>query len=162
MNQQLRRYTDKRKATIIVECIWDEGFLASKAQQAMIYQVQTYIWKKVFTPAKIFKEMDLAGFKLSLAGIEVLRRIDCDQRYSRGFLPSKSSILWAARKVELHADDLCPFMMIGRAYSDDVDTANDDDFGEGFEFDIYKTTKTLFVWIDGRCKASTCRGRSYL
>jgi hypothetical protein len=34
--------------------------------------------------------------------------------------------------------------MIGRAYSDDVDTANDDDCGEGFEFDIYKMTKTLF------------------
>ena len=144
MNQRLRRYTDKRKATIIVECIWDEGFLAGEAQQAMIYQVQTYIRKNVFTPAKILKEMDLAGFNLSLAGIEVLRRIDCDQRYSRGFLPSKSSILRAARKVELHADDLCPFTMIGRAYSDDVDTANDDDFGEGFEFDIYKTTKTLF------------------
>lgn len=34
--------------------------------------------------------------------------------------------------------------MIGRAYSDNDDNPNDEDFGEGFEFDIYKTTRTLF------------------
>ena len=144
MNRRLRRCTHKRKATVIVECIWDEGFLAGEAQSAMVNQVRKYFRNHVFTPAKILKEMDLAGFNLSLSGIEVLRRIDCDNKYSRGFLPSKSSILRAARKVESHAGDLCPFTMIGRAYSDNDDNPNDEDFGEGFEFDIYKTTRTLF------------------
>ncbi|KAI2505580.1 hypothetical protein MHU86_8822 [Fragilaria crotonensis] len=85
--------------------------------------------------------MDLAGFNLSLAGIEVLRSVEtAEKKYSRGFLPSKSSILRAARKVEKNADELCPFKMIGRAFEDD----NDADFGEGFEFDVIKTTATLF------------------
>jgi hypothetical protein len=82
MNRRLRRCTHKRKATVIVECIWDEDFLAGEAQPAMINQVRKYIRNHVFTPAKILKEMDLAGFNLSLAGIEVLRRIDCDNKYS--------------------------------------------------------------------------------
>jgi hypothetical protein len=73
--------------------------------------------------------------------IEVLRSVKtADKRYSRGFLPSKSSILRAARKVEKNADELCPFKMIGRAFEDDDDA----DFGEGFEFDVIKTTATLF------------------
>jgi hypothetical protein len=91
--------------------------------------------------------MDLAGFNLSLAGIEVLRRVDTgDKKYGRGFLPSKSSILRAARIVECNADDLCPFKMIGRIFEARTGDGNNDayDFGEGFEFDVIKTTATLF------------------
>jgi hypothetical protein len=56
MNQRLRHDTDKRKATIIVEGIWDEGFLAGEAQQAMINQVQMYISKYAFAPANDIAE----------------------------------------------------------------------------------------------------------
>jgi len=91
--------------------------------------------------------MDLAGFNLSLAGIEqILRKVETgENKYSRGFLPSKSSILRAAAKVESNADELCPFMMIGRTFESSNSTGNDNtDFREGFEFDVIVTTSTLF------------------
>ena len=58
------------------------------------------------------------------------------------------SILRAARKVEASGDDLCPFTMIGKTFDNEDDDDDDDDdpsteFGEGFEFDVVKTTKTL-------------------
>ena len=143
MNRKLRRCTDKRKAAVLVECIWDDAFLDGEARLSMIECVRKHVRNHLFPPWKILKAMDLAGFNLSLAGIEVLRGVDCANKYSRGFLPSKSSILRAARKVEASADSLCPFNMIGRVYEED-DTTTDSDFGEGFEFDVVKTTMTLF------------------
>jgi hypothetical protein len=142
LNRKLRRLTDKRKAAILVECIWDDAFLQGEARLSMIERVRKHIRNHHFSPWKILKAMDLAGFNLSLAGIEVLRAVDGVNKYGRGFLPSKSSILRVARKVEASADDLCPFKMIGRAYEEDG-TTNDTDFGEGFEFDVVKTTRTL-------------------
>jgi hypothetical protein len=143
LNCKLRRCTDKRKAAVLVECIWDDAFLEGEARLSMIERVRKHVRNHLFPPWKILKAMDLAGFNLSLAGIEVLRGVDGANKYSRGFLPSKSSILRAARKVEASADALCPFNMIGRAYEEAV-TTNDADFGEGFEFDVVKTTMTLF------------------
>lgn len=140
LNRKCRRCTDKRKAAILVDCLWDDAFLDGEAQSSMIDRVCKYVRSKLFTPWRILKAMDLAGFNLSLAGIEVLRGIDGGNKYNRGFLPSKSSILRAARKVEANADALCPFTMIGRAF----DESSTDDVGEGFEFDVLKTTKTLF------------------
>jgi hypothetical protein len=100
----------------------------------------------MYFPIEILKAMDLAGFNLNLAGIEILTKIETgENKYSRGFLPSKSSILRAAAKVESNADELCPFKMIGRTFESSNSTGNDDtDFGEGFEFDVIKTTSTLF------------------
>lgn len=140
LNRKCRRCTDKRKAAILVDCLWDDSFLDGEAQSSMIDRVRKYIRNQLFTPWKILKAMDLAGFNLSLAGIEVLRRIDSANKYNQGLLPSKSSILRVARKVEANADALCPFTMIGRAFDD----SSNDEVGEGFEFDVLKTTKTLF------------------
>ena len=95
--------------------------------------------------------MDIAGFRLSLAGIEVLRHVEVSSRYGRGSLPSKSTILRCARKQEAAAAELCPFNMIGRTFDEDLEqepsmrTEDDDSIvGEGFEFDTVKVTETLF------------------
>ena len=89
--------------------------------------------------------MDISGFNLSLSGIEVLRRVDATERYSRGIIPSKSTILRSARMVEAAAENHCPFSMIGRSFrdADTTEDDGDDDFGEGFEFDAVKLTSTL-------------------
>ena len=140
LNTRFSRFTDKSKASKIVNCLWNEAFLEGEARAAMIERVRKHVRCNVFTPSKVLEVMDLAGFNLSLAGIEVLRSVENEaMKYSRGFLPSAASILRAARIVESNADDLCPFKMIGRTFEDD----GDNDFGEGFEFDVIKTTRTL-------------------
>ena len=145
MDARFRRFTDKRKASIIVDCLWNEAFLEGEAKSMMIDRVRSHFRTNVFSPWKILKAMDLAGFNLSLAGVEVLRRVDSTEKYSRGILPSEGSILRAARKVEANADALCPFKMIGRAFEDNNECSDaSGDVGEGFEFDTIKTTKTLF------------------
>ena len=102
--------------------------------------------------------MDIAGFKLSLAGIEVLRKVENSSKYGRCVLPSKSTILRCARKLETAASEICPFTMIGRTFQnnnqqhhggDGEGEGSDDDnttilVGEGFEFDAAMVTKTLF------------------
>jgi hypothetical protein len=101
VNKKLRYHGNKSKATILIDCIWNDAFLDGKVQSCMIERVCQHMRCNVFTPSKILKAMDLAGFNLSLAAIEVLKSVEtADKRYSRGFLPSKSSILRAARKVE--------------------------------------------------------------
>jgi hypothetical protein len=132
--KQMRRYGDKTKAALLVNCIWDENFLHGEVQGCMI-------------------DKDLAGFNLSLAGLEVLRKVDVVGKYSRGLIPSKSTILRSARKVEAIANEFCPFKMIGRTFEepnglqeDVVDNhhGRDNEVGEGFEFDVVKVTETLF------------------
>ena len=150
LNKNLRCHGNNSKASILVDCIWnaDTSFLEGEAKSCMVERVRRHMRYNVFTTSKILKAMDLAGFNLSLAGIETLRSVETDnKKYYRGFLPSKSSILRAARKVEQNADDLCPFKMIGRSFetaecSNECGTASD--FGEGFEFDVLKTVRTLF------------------
>lgn len=147
LNKNLPWRGNKSKASILIDCIWnaDASFLDGEAKSCMVERVRCHIRRNVFTPAKILKAMDLAGFNLSLAGLETLRRVETDnQKYCRGFLPSKSSILRAARKVEQNADALCPFKMIGRLFENaDEESSGDADFGEGFEFDVVKTVRTL-------------------
>jgi len=149
----LPRFGNKKKASILIDVIWNHDILCGQAKQHMIERVRSYVRNDVFAPWKILKAIDLAGFKLSLSGIEVLRRIDCPKKYDCGFLPSKSSILACARRLEQHAHNVCPFKMIGKAF-DEHDTCvvdgnvsqNDNtcnDFGEGFEFDSIKMTKVL-------------------
>ncbi|KAI2505590.1 hypothetical protein MHU86_8832 [Fragilaria crotonensis] len=90
--------------------------------------------------------MDIAGFKLSLTGIELLRRVENSSKYGRGSLPSKSTILRSARKLEAAASAVCPYTMIGRSFCTDLqnDEIEDNVVGEGFEFDAIKVTETLF------------------
>ena len=152
VNAKMRRSVDKTKAAVLVECIWDETFLHGEVQGCMIEKVRQYLRNHVFTPWRILKAMDLAGFNLSLAGLEVLRQVDVAGKYSRGLIPSKSTILRSARKVETMANEFCPFKMIGRTFEEPnglQDVANehdgqDNEVGEGFEFDVVKVTETLF------------------
>lgn len=153
--RQGRHRGDKSKATLLIQCLWDDGFLHGEAKACMIDKVRTYLRRHVFSPWKILKAMDLAGFKLSLAGIELLRHVEVS-RYGRGSLPSKSTILRCARKLEAAAEEFCPFTMIGSSFQDEEthargqssETTEDDDnnsvVGEGFEFDTVKVTDTLF------------------
>ena len=125
---------NKNKAAILVDRMWENDFLDGEApQRCMIDRVRLYLRKEVFTPWKILKAMDISGFNLSLAGIEVLRRVDVTGRYVRGILPSKSTILRSARMVEAAGDSVCPFSMIGRGFRDNKD--DDGNIGEDFEFD---------------------------
>ena len=155
LNKNLPWHGNKSKASILVDCIWnaDASFLEGEAKPCLVERVRCHMRCNVFTPSKILKAMDLAGFNLSLAGLETLRSVETpgNKKYYRGFLPSKSSILRAARKVEQNADNLCPFKMIGRSFENVApDESHDDsggtasDFGEGFEFDVIKTVATLF------------------
>ena len=146
-----RLRSNKKKASILIDCLWNAdaaSLLDGEAKSCMIEKVRGHMRCHVFTPAKILKAMDIAGFNLSLAGLETLRIVETgNKKYSRGFLPSKSSILRAARYVERSAEDLCPFKMIGRAFetsSPDEGNNSTVDFGEGFEFDVIKTVRTLF------------------
>jgi hypothetical protein len=132
---------NKHKAAILVDGMWANDFLDGEAKRCMIDRVRSHLRKEVFTPWKIMKAIDITGFNLSLAGIEVLRRLDVAGRYARGIIPSKSTILRSARKVEAAGDSICPFSMIGRGFRDNDD---DGDIGEGFEFDVVKVTATLF------------------
>jgi hypothetical protein len=129
---------NKHKAAILVNGMWDSSFLDGEAQRCMIERVRTYLRKHVFDPWKILKAMDVSGFNLSLAGVEVLRRVDASGKYERGIIPSKSTLLRSARMVEAAADSHCPFSMIGKVFRD---VENDED---GFEFDAIKVTATLF------------------
>ena len=156
LNVNLKRCRNKCKAAILVDCLWNDDFLDGEAQRYMIERVRCYLRKHVFTPWKIVKAMDLAGFNLSLAGLEVLRRVDVTGRYARGIIPSKSTILRSARMVEAAGERYCPFSMIGQTFQQNPENAdvlngcdsrgdaNDDNFGEGFEFDAIKVTETLF------------------
>jgi hypothetical protein len=116
----MRRYGDKTKAALLVNCVWDENFLHGEVQGCMIDKVRQYLRNEVFTPWRILKAMDLAGFNLSLAGLEVLRQVDVEGKYSRGLIPSKSTILRSARKVEAMANECCPFKMIGRTFEETI------------------------------------------
>lgn len=146
--KDMKRCCDKSKAAILVDCMWDDNFLDGEVQRCMIEKVRSHLRKSVFTPWKILKAMDVAGFNLSLAGIEVLRRVDVTEKYARGILPSKSSLLRTARMLEAAAEAFCPFTMIGQTFQGiDDENSNidqDNDIGEGFEFDAIKVTKTLF------------------
>ena len=147
-----RHRGDRSKALLLVQCIWDGGFLHGEARAVMIDQVRQYLRRHVFSPWKILKAMDIAGFKLSLAGIEVLRNVEVASRYGRASLPSKSTILRCARRLEAAASEFCPFKMIGRTFQEDYSedeqglSAGDGSsiVGEGFEFDTIKVTETLF------------------
>jgi hypothetical protein len=46
----------------------------------------------LFTPWKILKAMDFTGFNLNLSGLEVLRRVDVDEKFMRGIIPSQSGL----------------------------------------------------------------------
>lgn len=148
--RQGRHRGDKSKAAQLVDCMWDDTFLHGEAKAYMIERVRQYLRQHVFSPSKVLKAMDTAGFKLSLEGIEVLRSVEVSSKYGRGSLPSKSTILRAARKLEAAALDICPFTMIGQTFQRDSqnelnETEDDDDpIGEGFEFDAVKVTETLF------------------
>jgi hypothetical protein len=132
---------NKQKAAVLVDGMWENEFLDGEAQRCMINRVRSHLRKEVFTPWKIVKAMDISGFNLNLAGIEVLRRVDITGRYGRGMIPSKSTTLRSARKVEAAEDSVCPFSMIGVGFRDNDD---DGDIGEGFEFDAVKLTAILF------------------
>lgn len=149
----MKRHSDKSKAVLLVDCMWDDNFLDGEVKECMINKVRTYLRDHVFTSWKILKAMDIAGFNLSLSGLEVLRRVDVGEgKYVRGILPSKATMLRIARKLEAAADSHCPFRMIERATFTDQEgdeqfedeSGEDDTFGEGFEFDATKVTKTLF------------------
>jgi hypothetical protein len=144
--KQGRHRGDKSKAALLINCMWADDFLHGEAKACMIAQVRQYLRQHVFSPWKILKAMDIAGFKLSLAGIEVLRHVENDSKYGRGSLPSKSTILRSARKLEAAASEICPFTMIGRTFRPDLqyDEMEDNIVGEGFEFDAVKVTETLF------------------
>ncbi|KAI2511868.1 hypothetical protein MHU86_2600 [Fragilaria crotonensis] len=144
--RNMKRCRDKSKAAILVDCMWDDNFLDGEVQRCMVEKVRCHLRTHVFSPWKILKAMDVSGFKLSLAGIEVLRRVDMTSKYGRGILPSKSTILRAARMLEAEAERFCPFSMIGQTFQGvDKNNLNDgNDIGEGFEFDAIKVTKTLF------------------
>ena len=152
LDVNMKRHSDRSQAAILVDSLWDEMFLDGEVQLCMIKKVRCYLRNTVFTPWKILKAMDLSGFNLSLAGIEVLRRVDVAGKYMRGIIPSKSTILRSARKVEAAAAAFCPFTMIGQTFRDierdapvsDDENDDDSDIGEGFEFDKIKVTKTLF------------------
>jgi hypothetical protein len=62
------------------------------------------------------KAMDVAGFNLSLAEVEVLRRVDASGRYARGIIPSNTTLLQSARLVEASAENYCPFSTIGQTF----------------------------------------------
>lgn len=156
----MRRHSHKSKAALLIECMWDDNFLDGEVKEGMITKVRSHLRTHIFTPWKILKCMDLAGFNLSLSGLEVLRRVDVGTgKFVRGIIPSKSTMLRTARKLETAAIHFCPFRMIGRRSTaeqgergteeeDDeqgeVGCLEDDTFGEGFEFDYVKVTRTLF------------------
>jgi hypothetical protein len=126
--------------------MWDDCFLHGEAKSCMIAQVCQYLQQLVFSPWKILKAMDITGFKFCLAGIEVLRYVKNSSKYGRGCLPSKSTILCSAQKLEAGALEVCPFIMIGRTFCPDLqyDKSKDNILGQGFEFDAVKATETLF------------------
>ena len=95
--------------------------------------------------------MDVAGFNLSLTGIEVFPRVDVTGKYTRGILPSKSTVLRSARMLEAAANRFFPFSTIGQTFQGIDDATADEsklddqtEIGLGFEFDANKVTKTLF------------------
>ena len=53
-----------------------ERFLGGEVKECMITRVRSYLRSQILTPWKILKSMDLAGFNLSLAGLELLRHVD--------------------------------------------------------------------------------------
>jgi hypothetical protein len=71
----------------------------------------------------------IAGFNLSLAGLELLRCVDIGEgRYMRGMIPSRATMMRTARKVEVAAEQYCLFRMIGGSVDDNVNVP-------GFELD---------------------------
>ena len=151
----MKRHSDKSKAAILVDSLWDETFLDGEVRLCMIQKVRDYLRNNVFAPWKILKAMDLAGFSLSLAGLEVLRRVDVAGKYMHGIIPSKSTILRSARKVEAAAAAFCPFKMVGGTFRDEEGESSNtqqinehgdsnSDIGEGFQFEETIMTKTLF------------------
>ena len=111
----MKRHSNKSKAALLIECMWDDSFLDGEVKERMVSKVRSYLRSHIFTPWKILKSMDLAGFNLSLSGLEVLRLVDVGTgKFIRGILPSKSTMLRTARKLEEAAVSFCPFRMIGR------------------------------------------------
>lgn len=72
MNENLPRQGNRSKAALLVDSLWDDTFLEGEAKVCAIDKVKRYHRNNVFTPQAILKAMDIAGFNLSLAGIEVL------------------------------------------------------------------------------------------
>jgi hypothetical protein len=76
INPKPSKYEDKYKADRLVDFLWDDGFLYGELKASMIDRVRKHVRSHVFTPVRILKAMDLAGFQLTLTGLEVLRRIE--------------------------------------------------------------------------------------
>jgi hypothetical protein len=71
LNRTMIGYGCKQKASVLVNCIWNETFLQGEAKSCMIETVRSDVRSQVFIPSKVSKAMDLACFKLSLTAIEV-------------------------------------------------------------------------------------------
>jgi hypothetical protein len=143
----MKGHGKKKEGAVLVDALWDESFLHGESRTAMIAKVHLHLRQHVFAPYKIMKAIDLAGFKLSLEGLEVVRQLEAKDVYERCMIPSKATILRVARRVEAAAEKYCPFKMIDRAY-EDIDRDNEYEgpaFGEGFEFEVAMTMRTLLT-----------------
>ena len=111
--------------TQLAEMLMFEGIHYDQMRDSIVKVVSRYLRETVFTPFNILREMDLAGGKLSYAGLEVLRR--CETKGVKGvhtIIPSSAAMREIAAWVERFADTIVPFRMI----------RNKKDGAEGFYF----------------------------
>jgi hypothetical protein len=132
VTEQYPRMGRARMGKLLAQAFWT--ILGCIAQTHLIYLCKNWLKSNVFSPWMILRAMDLAGGRLSYAGLEVLRSLEHMNRKYWKFciLPSRASLQRVAVQVQLFGQMKCPFqhvMMEGT--------------GEGIEFDHKKTLAAI-------------------
>lgn len=71
------------------------------------------LFRETITAEKVVRHIDCdgGGFLVSYKAVDSLRKLDCvkQKKQTRGFLPSKSALVRAAKKINDDAADIIPF-----------------------------------------------------
>ena len=87
---------------------------------------------KVFSPAKVLKEMDLLSGSLNLQGIKILYSVESrHKKYFVSVIPSSRKIKEIGKELARYGDEIIPFKIF--------ETSN----GEDIEFDYMRMFSVL-------------------
>ena len=87
---------------------------------------------KIFSPAKILRQIDLSSGSLNLQGVEIMRTVESgNKRYYVSLIPSLRRIKDVGSKLARYADKIIPFLHF------------ETESGEGIEFDNERMFKIL-------------------
>ena len=126
-----RRYGEKRIGKEIADVVWSYNFMNGVVRDELSKRARSDVMK-IFSPAKILRQMDLSSGSLNLQGVEIMRTVESgNKRYYVSLIPSSQRIKDVGRELARYADKIIPFLHF------------ETESGEGIEFDNERMFKIL-------------------